>query len=334
MSEIMAETRRIAFDAAFAPSIALEEIRRSYLDSVRQISAMGQHFREQTGVTSIIAESFRQQARISQEISQVARISFQAQSNVTSKLAEFVRESVAAHQRVSEELSAVVRRAMIPAQLFGLESLMEQVRNLHLSDFEELADLQARDDIFADATFDAAADKFKREVLNSPDFQQGSIIVQFNFLGSYAVKQSEPWVRKFALDLMTKVLVAIVMAIGTHALSLLYQQPGMTEKQMTSAIEKAFSESKLDIPELRLVERATDVRTSRRHTATTVGSLKAGSVVRLIEKSGRWSEVEWVDTESATVLHGWVRSKYLQRLKAKHHGGENGRTGLLEDDDR
>ena len=340
LTDMVAQTRRIAFDAAFGPMTAFEEMRRTHLAAVTQIASLTQSFRDNAGLTSAIVESFRRQSQISEELSRIANLSFHIPNQLSAQMSEIVRDAIEAQQRMSDQVAKVMKLAGLPAQFQGLQSLMEQIKGLHLSDFDALAaELEARDEAFSelgdDPDFDRAAERFKREVLDAPDFQRGNLIVQFNFLGSYAAKQREPWLRKFAYDLMNNVLANIVVAIASFSVGLLCHEPGMSDKQLVSAIEKALEKTKLSVPQYRSIRRTAEVKTSRRVTAKTVATLGVGFEVRLIKKSGRWSEVEWQsDPQSEAVLHGWVRSKYLQRLNDKHHGGEDDDTRLLEDDDR
>jgi hypothetical protein len=125
--------------------------------------------------------------------------------------------------------------------------------------------------------------------------------------------------RVFVIYLVLPYILAIIANLTTPIYedwwkSIPISEPRVARKQIVEAANELYQRHELH--DYRFVSaRILHVRESARQSSAVVDELYFGKTVKLIEKSKRWSFVEYYDQDTNIAKRGWVFSRYLAKFQ-------------------
>jgi len=236
-----------------------------------------------------------------------------------------VQAALAARDALSSHISGLIdierrTREGLASHAPALMSIKARLDALRVSTLVRFADeLTERDAVFAELgeedAFTAVAETLHSEVLDNEEFARSSIEAQINYLVEWTQRQDNDRRRLFMVNLICNLLASVIwwsaMTVVTDTLS---YDSSVPSQQVVRNVHDAIDEEVTNLVNVRIVKRSVFVRTSRRRRAVVVCRLEVGSVVQLVQKVGKWSQVEWMDGVTGEMKIGWVRSKYMLRI--------------------
>lgn len=306
----------------FVNMLKASEDTRRQIAAVAKVSLAG--ISEISQSVLIAKQSLAAAARISSDFKTVS-------SRFTESLASDLRSASAMRDAF---VTQIERFSQVGELLNGatvsvhvLERLRSKLEAVNVNTLEELAaSLEARDNEFADLdeegeTLDSAtleaADALFTEVIATPAFQSASDAEKLNYIFEH-IKQQPTWLQARLTSIMDNLVASFLWMVLGAAISFTVVHSGvLSEKQSADrsiAIvrEAEFSENFIDIT--RIVVRQSNVTQEPGKRKRRVATLPAGTVVVVLQKTGKWVEIEWMDVDSEQAKTGWLRSKLLRKV--------------------
>lgn len=133
-----------------------------------------------------------------------------------------------------------------------------------------------------------------------------------------ALQSLAPYVRAVVLYFLLPYLISIIANVNTPLHEEWWKSVrGQNNREATKEVKAnaAIAYSSDDLRQFRFVKRpAIFVRLTSSIQSPMLDELYLGKVVRLLKHERDWSLIEYVDTDTTELRHGWVLSRYLSKF--------------------
>ncbi|MCL1164444.1 SH3 domain-containing protein [Shewanella chilikensis] len=132
--------------------------------------------------------------------------------------------------------------------------------------------------------------------------------------------QKDPITQKLLIWFIYPLIVAIVVSfinpvVDHHVKSYLNADKRVLSKQIKQSVRSSITDESI-LGEFRYISAdILNVRYSATQKSETIGYLRFGYAVVVIEKQRNWTLIEWNDPDSDVQITGWVFSRYLAKFK-------------------
>lgn len=164
--------------------------------------------------------------------------------------------------------------------------------------------------------------RLETELRAQPQTATTNIEGRLNYLIEWTQRQDEAWLKQVMVSLIINLVAGLIIWLSTEVLPRNISQNGSSKpnvqvREVRVLVERQ-SPSQDDYLQLKIVcRRAAPVKASWRRRAHRIAVLRAGSLVRVLVKRGKWVHVEWTDFPSGQPRDGWMQSKHLTTLKKR-----------------
>jgi hypothetical protein len=141
-------------------------------------------------------------------------------------------------------------------------------------------------------------------------------------------KQLPVWVRAILKVLELVVLVLVMAWVASHTTPAIDRVLGLLNEPVSSAKQpsavrrdagKAVRRIDVPVQDIRylrvVVRRSLPVYGSAEGTEPWIDRLRSGQMVAIVEWAKKWRRVEWRDAATSELRSGWVRAKYIVKIK-------------------
>lgn len=326
--------------AIMEPQRRLQEVMSAHLAAI-----MEPQRRMQEQLSACIRAVMEPQRRMQEAMAAHIRAIIEPQRRMQEALSAHFRAIMEPQRRLQEAMSAHFRAIIEPQR--RLRELFAEIAFVQsdclaldfqadesfgelqeeLTAFKALAcepiDKEAREGIFAfcdSAEFLPEREFINKELSKRDDFDSLSIASQLNELRAILTANSSPrllvygvalavnWLSTYCQIQNEVLLIVVVMSIFAADI--------YTSSQRVRSAKKAIRSTHIPTAQRRIVTHGCAVFESTKRHARIVCRLEAGFVVEIGNKFGGWQAVTLFDSEQNGNRIGWIRSKYLSKIRS------------------
>ena len=300
---------------SLAAMISIHDYTKATSDAIRPIP-FPQHYRAVAEAQAAFADTIYS---IAVAGSQTRLLSNEILGSVQSVIA--ARDALASHLGSVVGVGNHIRHQLCPnlTVLAGMKARLDALKVTELAPVA--SDMAATDAVFEDLgrepSLQEAAEQLQSQLIVTPHFFDWTIEHKLNFLIDWTAQQDNAKVRIFMVNLLCNLLASLIWWSALAAMTTTLHHGTSSNSKVVREVYRIIGSSQEAISPskyLRVVRRDTHVRRSCRSKTAVVATIEAGSVVHLAQKNKKWSQIDWMDSNTGEFRHGWIRSKYLLRL--------------------
>ncbi len=139
-----------------------------------------------------------------------------------------------------------------------------------------------------------------------------------NRLIDWTGKQDESAVKRRMVDLLINLSASLIWFIAGTVVANYFEREVTTKTESQVRI-KELQRALVSITpahsNIRIAVRAATLRTAPKKSSAIIGYLNQGSIVFVVQKAKKLTQIEWMDPSTGQLLSGWISSKYLAANK-------------------